>query len=205
MKSSLYLVLTSSYREELSPLEIATLAIDGGVDVLQMREKELSWEKMVSLGRRYRDICSKGGVTFIVNDDPGLAIEVDACGVHLGQEDLQSIGIDAVRNVMGDKIIGLSTHSVEQFRDANEQDLDYIAYGPLFETKTKDYCIGLNDVEAVIKEAKKPIVFIGGINLLNIDQVLAFGASNIAVISAIMQAPDIKLQASLFKGKISKS
>ena len=203
MQNSLYLVLSSDYRPDLNPLEIAIQAIEGGVNILQMREKQLSWEKMVSLGRKYKELCSETGVTFIVNDDPGLAVELDACGVHLGQEDLQSMGIEEVRDVMGDRMIGLSTHSLDQFRVANEQDLDYIAFGPLFETKTKDYYIGLNDLEIVLQETSKPVVFIGGINLSNIDQVLAFGASNIALISAIMQAPDIRLQASLFKKKLT--
>ncbi|MCP4650888.1 MAG: thiamine phosphate synthase [PVC group bacterium] len=202
MQNNLYLVLTSSYRNDLNPVEIAALAIEGGVDVLQMREKQLSREELITLGRQYRTLCHRTGTIYIVNDNPELAVEVDADGVHMGQEDLKAIGIAEIRDIVGKRMIGVSTHSLEQFRIANEEDLDYIAFGPLFETKTKDYSIGLDEVATVLKEAKKPIVFIGGINLDNIDSVLSLGAQNIALISAIMQAQDIKLQAQLFKRKI---
>ena len=148
-------------------------------------------------------MCKKSGVKFIVNDDPFIANEVDADGVHLGQEDLKKHSLVETRNLLGqDKIIGISTHSLEQFKKANEEDFDYVAFGPIFPTKTKDYFIGTGDVEKILAAAKKPIVFIGGINLDNVDQILQKGARNIALIRAILEADDISAAAARFKAKL---
>lgn len=202
-KYNLYLVLTSTYRRDLDPVLIAEQAIDGGIDVLQMREKSLSKQDLVNLGKKYRELCSKRKVAFIVNDDPYLAMQVDADGVHMGQEDIQKMGIEKLRDIMKDKIIGISTHNVNQFQLADNWDIDYIAYGPLFETKTKDYFIGLDDVKIVLQGAKKEVVFIGGINLGNVDQVLDLGAGNIAVIRDIVCADDIISHTKKLKEKLT--
>ena len=90
-----------------------------------------------------------------------------------------------------DKIIGLSTHSPEQFKIAQDQDFDYCAFGPVFFTKTKSYYIGTNDLGEVFQMAKKPVICIGGITLRNVKKLVALGATNIAVIRAITEAGDI--------------
>lgn len=200
MKNCLYLVLTSNYRKEIDPLKIAEQAIEGGVDILQMREKDLSKDQLLFLGKQYRELCNRSNTVFIVNDDPELSVELDACGVHMGQEDLKKYKIKGIRSIVSKKrIIGLSTHNLKQFREANMADIDYIAFGPLFRTKTKDYFIGTNDLITVLKEAVKPVFCIGGITLKNVEHILTCGASNIAVISAIMKAEDITLQTKIFK------
>ncbi len=189
---SLYLVLSSEYRKDIKPVDIARQAIEGGVDIIQMREKSLAEAELISLGRQLSDLSSKREIIFIVNDDPNIAVECYADGVHLGQEDIKKYPIDKVRKIIGEeKIIGTSTHSVEQFEQANVSDCDYIAFGPIFSTKTKDYHIGPEDIERVLSVALKPVIFIGGISLDNIDDVLQKGAKNIAVIRSIMQAEDI--------------
>ena len=191
-ENSLYLVTSQQYSPERSSLEVAREAISGGVDILQMREKKASREELAKLGSELASLCEKNNVIFIVNDDPILARQVNADGVHLGQEDLEEYPIELTRAIMGkDKMIGISTHSIDQFKRANESDCDYIAFGPIFSTPTKDYSIGTEDIKKSIRIATKPVVFIGGIDMDNIDAVLEEGARNIAVIRAIVQAENV--------------
>lgn len=189
---SLYLVISEECGRGRGALEIAKRAIEGGVDIIQMREKSKPAGELVRLGRAMSDLCRRSRVTFIVNDDPALAKEVGADGVHLGQEDIKLSSLEASRRMLGrEKIIGISTHSVEQFRDANEEDFDYAAFGPIFKTKTKDYFIGPDGIAAVSGIAKKPVFFIGGIDLLNVGDCVNRGAKNIALIRGITEADDI--------------
>jgi thiamine-phosphate pyrophosphorylase len=197
MKNSLYLVLTEEYCRKPA-IDVAKEALRAGVDVLQMREKNKPKEELLRLGKELGALCTD--IPFIVNDDPYLANELDADGVHLGQEDYKKY-LD-VRKIMKDKIIGLSTHSVEEVKQANNLDVDYLAFGPIFETKTKDYSIGASDVEQVLNIATKPLVFIGGINENNIDELIKQGANNIAVIRAITGAKDIASSVKKLKNKI---
>ena len=200
---NLYLVLSETCGKGRRSVEIARQAIDGGIDMLQMREKGLSPAGLMSLGAELCRICRRSGVSFIVNDDPALAKKTDADGVHLGQEDLKKHSLRKTRKLLGpEKIIGVSTHSLEQFKNANMEDFDSIAFGPIFLTKTKDYFIGTGDVGAVLGIAKKPVVFIGDINFDNVDDILEKGAKNIALIRAVLEAPDIKKAAEDFKKKL---
>lgn len=200
---SLYLVLSEEYGGSVPLMSIAEEAIAGGVDILQMREKHKSPEELIGLGRRLASLCKENGVTFIVNDDPLLAKNLEADGVHLGQEDIQQYPVNTVRQIIGrDKIIGLSTHSLEQFQRANHMDVDYVAFGPLFPTKTKSYHIGTGDVSRVLQTALKPVVFIGGINADNLDLLLAAGVSNIALIRDIMQAENVAARTKWYKSRL---
>ena len=125
--------------------------------------------------------------------------------MHLGQEDIKNCPISKAREIIGqDKIIGISTHSIEQFKIATESDCDYIAFGPIFPTKTKDYSIGMGSVGEVLDISNKPIVFIGGIDLTNIDILLEKGVKNVAVIRAIVQAEDIKSKVGELKKRINR-
>jgi thiamine-phosphate pyrophosphorylase len=203
---SLYLVISEECGLGKSPVEIAEQAISGGVDIIQMREKNMDRDKLLKLAYELSDICKANNVTFIVNDDPLIAKVVDASGVHLGQEDLKKYSVRAAREIIGkDKIIGVSTHSLAEFNKANDDDVDYIAYGPIFPTKTKDYFLGKSDIRGVMSIAKKPLVFIGGINLSNLDKVLVEGARTIAVIRGIIQSDDIRSAARDFKNRIIKA
>jgi len=201
---SLYLVTSEEYNFSCSTLDVVRQAIAGGVDIIQMREKDKSIEELLALGKELSALCREAGVIFIVNDDPYLAREVDADGVHLGQEDLKECSLEEARAVLGeDRIIGVSTHSFEQFDEAQESDCDYVAFGPIFITKTKDYHIGDSEVPAVIEAAQKPVVFIGGIDFDNVDSLLKQGAKNIAVIRAIVQSDDICASAKALKERIN--
>ena len=167
-------------------------ALAGGVDIVQMREKGRSKEELLSLGIELAGLCRDHNAVFIVNDDPYVARDCGADGVHLGQEDLRTCSVTKAREIMGPAgIIGVSTHSYDQFSAANGAEVDYIAYGPVFPTKTKDYFIGADNIEKIMAEAVKPVVFIGGINEDNIGEILDKGGKNIAVIREITQAEDI--------------
>jgi len=221
--NSLYLVITEEYGKSRNAMEIAESAIKGGVDIIQMREKNRSKDWLIGMGKDLARICKANNVIFIVNDDPFLAAEVDADGVHLGQEDALKYPIDKARKVLGeDKIIGISTHSITQFTAANDggfdpsvrpgpveslaqgqsracRGADYITFGPIFETKTKGYFLGAENVGEVVRIAKRPAFFIGGINLANIGDILKRGAKNIALIRGITEAEDMTARTREFK------
>ncbi len=202
---SLYLVISEEYGLGKNALEVAHQAISGGVDIIQLREKAKPKDELLKLGAELSKICQDSGIVFIVNDDPLIAKEVQASGVHLGQGDLHKFSIAKTRDIIGcDKIIGVSTHSLDEFKAANQDDVDYIAYGPIFPTKTKDYFLGAKDVKEIIAIARKPVFFIGGINLDNLDELLKQGARNISLIRGIMQAEDIKAAARAFKDRLIK-
>ena len=201
MKSkNLYLVLSSECCGNRDPLSVAEKALHAGVDILQMREKNITHRELLSLGNKLSLLCKQFHALFIVNDNPLLAKELSADGVHLGQEDLLRFPLEETRRLLGrEKIIGLSTHCLDQFIKANEQDFDYLAFGPVFPTKTKNYFIGTKDLEQVLKIALKPVVLIGGITQKNISKLTTMGAGNIAMIRAITEAPDISEAVRNFK------
>ena len=148
---SLYLVLSEDYGDGKPLMSIAEQAVAGGIDILQMREKHKSKEELLQLGGALAELCKKNGITFIVNDDPLLAVELEADGVHMGQEDFQQCPLGKVRHLVGqNRIIGLSTHSLEQFQRGHEIDVDYLAFGPIFPTRTKNYSIGTGDIQEVM-------------------------------------------------------
>lgn len=199
----LYLVISEEYSDGRSAIEIARSAIKGGVDIIQMREKKKTAAELYALGKSLSSLCKASHVTFIVNDDPMLAKEVDADGVHLGQEDIKLFSLEMSRRLLGHKkIIGVSTHSLEQFKEANEKDFDYIAFGPVFRTEIKDQYAGTDDIDKILKIASKPVIFIGGITLSNMDELTQKGARHISLIRGIVQSPDIEEAAKNFRKKL---
>jgi len=183
--------------------ETARLVIDGGADAIQLREKAISDEEFIPLAREIHDIAAQRGTLLIINDRVDVAKEVGAEGVHLGQQD---IGISEARDVIGnEKIIGVSTHNIEQARQAQKEGADYIAIGPAYPTHTKIYepPVGLEVVQEVAKEISIPFVVIGAITLENLDEVLKTGATRVAVCSAIISSGDITSSARQFKDKLT--
>lgn len=203
---SLYLVISESCALGKSAEEIAKAAIAGGVDMIQMREKDKPKTDLVRLGRRLSALCRASGCIFIVNDDPILAAEVGADGVHLGQEDIKSFTIGRARDILGpDKIIGISTDTISKAKGANNEDIEYIGFGPVFPTALKDKCVGTKDVQEVLKISKKPVFFIGGITLNNVGELLAKGAKAVAVIRAILESDDITLEVKKWKNCLNSA
>ncbi len=186
----LYVILDASLLSS-GELDSARILAETGVRLVQYRAKSLSVRAQVEASSRLAGYFSAEKITFVVNDRADIALLAGADGVHLGQEDLS---VDDARTVLGPgKIIGVSTHNLEQVRRAADTSADYIAVGPVFPTATKanpDPVTGLELVRRARELTKKPIVAIGGIRLETAASVLAAGADSIAVISDIWRALD---------------
>ena len=167
--------------------------------MVQLREKGLETRPWLDLAIELNRLCRKRKVIFIVNDRVDIAAACDADGVHLGQEDFP---VFLARRILGKrKIIGKSTHSLEQAQAALKEKADYVAVGPVFWTGTKkiDRPVGTELVTQVRTLTKKPILAIGGIKPENSVSVIAAGASGVAVVSALMVAADAAETARAFR------
>ena len=164
--------------------------VDGGVDVLQLRDKQLDDRTLVARGRLLRELTRGTATTFIMNDRPDLALLTDADGVHVGQEELTVH--DARRIVGPDRLVGVSTHSLEQARQAVLDGADYLGVGPTFPSTTKSFAEfpGIEFVQAVAAEIRLPAFAIGGITLENVGDVARTGLRRVAVSGAIASAQD---------------
>jgi thiamine-phosphate pyrophosphorylase len=163
----------------------------GGARWLQLRVKALPPSDFLDLAHRARTATRSYGCKLIVNDRVDIALACDADGVHLGQEDL-SLAVG--RKLIGDKIIGISTHDLDQAREAEQNGADYIGFGPMFGTSTKDTGYTARGVEMLRKiraGVNLPIVSIGGINEQNVQQVWQAGSNSAAIISDILRAENI--------------
>ena len=198
-------VLISSNIAKKSVKETARLVIDGGADAVQLREKTISDRKFISLAREVRDITTKRGSLLIINDRVHVVRKVNADGIHLGQQDMSAL---EARNIIGDeKIIGVSTHSITQARQAQKDGADYIAIGPIYPTSTKGHepSVGIEILHEISEAVSIPIIAIGAITLENLDVVLKAGASRIAVCSAIIGSKDIYSSTRQFKEKLGET
>lgn len=198
-------VLISSNIAKKSVKETARLVIDGGADAVQLREKTISDSKFISLAREVRDITTKRGSLLIINDRVHVVRKVNADGIHLGQQDMSAL---EARNTIGDeKIIGVSTHSITQARQAQKDGADYIAIGPIYPTSTKGHepSVGIEIIHEISEAVSIPIIAIGAITLENLDEVLKAGASRIAVCSAIIGSKDIYSSTRQFKEKLGET
>jgi thiamine-phosphate pyrophosphorylase len=166
-------------------------ALRGGVDIIQLRLKDADDETIVATARRYAAICRPQGVPLILNDRPDLVAAADTDGVHVGQDDTP---VAQARALVGpQRIVGLSTHSPIQIdAAAAEPEVDYIGVGPVHATPTKPGrpAVGLELVRYAAAHATTPFFAIGGIDAANIAAVRAAGATRIAVVRAITDAPD---------------
>lgn len=179
-------------------------AIAGGADVIQLRDKNATAKELIKVARPIRRLTRKAKVLFIINDRLKIAKAVDADGVHLGQDDSP---IKVARSILGrNKIIGLSTHSLSQAKEAQKNGADYIGVGPIFATPTKpEYkAVGLDLIKKVKSAIKIPFVAIGGIDTSNIDEILSAGANRVAVVRAVCGAKNIRRAASFLKRKLQK-
>lgn len=172
--------------------EIVEDLLSGGARVIQLRDKVTPFEELLRVGRELVYLTRDSGAQLIVNDNPYLAKEIGADGVHVGQHDCPP---DLAREILGPgKIVGLSTHNPNQAIRAQMLDVDYIGWGPVFAPKSKESEypeLGLKLVEWAARTLKIPFVCIGGIDATNIAQVAAAGGKVCAVISAVMDQPQI--------------
>ena len=206
-KMRLYVLLSPEHCK-IPILDAARAVVDGGADVVQLRCKETADREIVRLSRDLRKMTENAGVGFIMNDRADLARLVNADGVHLGQEDLPPA---AARKVLRrGQIVGVSTHTIEQARQAAADGADYIGVGPIYPTQTRGYekGVGVEHLRAVAAEAQLPLVAIGGITVNNVQAILSAAPQRhiaIAVCSAIIGAADIKAATEDFKRAIQRA
>ena len=166
--------------------EIVTIVLSSGVRCIQYREKNKSRRDIYREALILRKLTNEFGAVFIVNDYTDIVLAVNADGVHLGQDDLP---LKEARKILGkEKIIGISTHSIEQAIEAEQGGASYIGFGPIFHTKTKDAGEpkGIEMLKEVKRHIKIPVIAIGGINIENLRSVIDSGADAVAVSSAII-------------------
>lgn len=166
-------------------------ALPMGLGWVQLRGKNVAADRLLELGREALPLCRKNGAALIVNDHVDLARELDADGVHLGQEDESPR--EARRKLGPDKIIGWSTHNHDQWLQARERAVDYIGFGPVFPTSTKenpDPVTGLEELGRAALESDLPVTAIGGIGPEKVAEVMKAGATAWAVVSAVGRAQD---------------
>jgi thiamine-phosphate pyrophosphorylase len=203
-ESKLYCFSPGNLCGNRDPLEIVEKELKGGADVIQLREKHRPKKEIIEIGFYIKALTSKYNALFIVNDDLDVALILDADGLHLGQED---IPIEYARSFMKDKLIGISTHSLEQAKDAIKRGADYIGFGPIFETSTKEKkekVVGLEALRKLSSFCPIPYVAIGGIGLNNINTVLSYGCKRVAIISDIINSPDIEKRCKQIKEILSQ-
>jgi thiamine-phosphate pyrophosphorylase len=190
MDPSLYVILDRAAARARELEAILDGALAGGCRMIQLREKEWPSGRLLSLAERLRERCRRAGATFIVNDRVDLAVAVGADGVHLGQDDLPPrVARLLLRPGM---ILGRSTHSLAQAREARDDGAGYIAVGAMFPTTTKpDFqLVGPELVRTIRPETTLPLIGIGGITPDNAGAVIRAGADGVAVISAVCGAAD---------------
>ena len=196
----LYCILDLGYVPEADAATATSALLEGGADLLQLRAKGHDLDTIRRVAERLLPLCRAADVPFILNDHPALAADLGADGVHIGQDDGP---LSEARAIMGPgKIIGRSTHSLEQARAALAEGFDYIGFGPLFPTPTKvgRPGIGLENIAVMQREvgSRIPAFCIGGIVPETLPEVIAAGAQRIVVVSALLQSPDIRLATRLF-------
>lgn len=184
----LYLVMTDPV---VGYAKCAGAAVKAGVKIIQLRMKKASREDILREAREVRRVTSGTETLFIVNDDPALAAEVMADGVHVGQDDMDPVEIRERYPQL--RIIGLSTHSPAQTAASNSKPVDYIGVGPVYATPTKeipDATLGLETMAEMIRLSDRPAVAIGGIDEERLPAVIRSGARNFAVVRAVCHSHD---------------
>ncbi len=185
----LYLVTDSTLAQGRSLEDIVIEAVQGGVTMVQLREKHLDTRAFIEMALRLKTALEPFGVPLIINDRVDVALASNAEGIHIGQSDMP---YETARRLLGpDKIIGLSVENMQQVREANALDVDYIGVSPVFATPTKTDTarpFGIEGLRSAAKISHHPIVAIGGINAATAPAVLAAGADGLAVVSAIVCA-----------------
>jgi thiamine-phosphate pyrophosphorylase len=180
--------------------ELLREAVAGGVEVFQLREKELPDDELAAVANATRALCERIGALFIVNDRPAVAAEAGADGVHVGQDDLP---VQAVREIVGEQmLIGLSTHTPEEIDAVDPAIVDYIGVGPVHETPTKRgrRAVGSELVSYAAAHSPVPFFAIGGLDAENLGEVLAAGAERVCVLRAIADAEDPRAAAAELRG-----
>jgi len=202
----LYTFVDTAYLNGRDPVEVARQLCDGGSDIIQLRAKTSPRDQLLSIARKILEVTTAAGVWLVINDYPYLAGEIGAPMAHLGQEDFFDAGRKHVSSVQvtRDLQIGLSTHSPEQAGRAIAAGAAYIAIGPVYATGTKPTAktLTLEYVRWAAANVRIPWFAIGGINEKTIDAVMEAGAKRVCIVSAILQAPDIRKSCESFRARL---
>lgn len=186
---------------KLKPIDVLEAAVAGGVDCVQIREKNMSSNELVRWGQEVQQHCRRLNVPLVINDNVEVAWALRADGVHLGQEDMD---VETARRLLGAQVwIGLSTHDLEQADEAIEIGATYAGFGPIFATQTKGYTQGLGPeyLAAAMAIARLPLVALGGLSPANIWMIPE--QAGIAVSSAICAAEDPQTAAQFLRNRRS--
>ena len=186
--SSLYVLMSCGSSHSNFQAKVEEL-LGGEADVIQLRDRSADDRTLISRARAGTEIARRLGKVFIMNDRADLALAADTDGVHVGQEELP---VADARRIVGNRFVGVSTHSIQQARDAVKDGADYIGCGPVFSSKTKCFTefVGTEFLAQVADEIQIPTFAIGGIDLTNVDQVVRSGMHRIAVTGAIRDSDD---------------
>ncbi len=187
----LYVIIDPEVAGDRPEDEIARQAIEGGARLVQLRDKQREKGLQLPVAQRLKEICAQASVPLIINDHLDLALAAEADGLHVGQKDLP---VSIVRRLMPDAIIGCSTNNVEEALRAQADGASYVSVGRLFPTDSKADTrpATLETLRAVKQAVHIPVAAIGGITEENIDAVLEAGADLVAVIGAVVAAPDVR-------------
>ncbi|MBI5393501.1 thiamine phosphate synthase [Candidatus Woesearchaeota archaeon] len=204
-KCKLYFI-TDSKLSELNVLQQVEAAIAAGCTVIQYREKDEERATIKVTAKKIRDITNKHKVLFIMNDYLDIACETQADGLHIGQED---IPYEQARQLLGkNKIIGISCHTLEQAKAAEQKGADYIGFGPIFHTNTKYYTgniVGAELLQKAVSTMNIPVIAIGGINHKNLDQVIKADPAAVVMISALLEKKNLQLEIKKVINKLNQT
>ncbi len=187
-KAGIYLVTSETLSRGRSTLEIIREALDGGISLIQLREKDLNKQDFYHLALKARAITAEKGALLMINDHLDIALATEADGVHLGQTDLP---VAAARKLTKDLIVGASTHNAREAQKAEKDGASYVNIGPLFPTKTKKWdqnFLGLDGLRETAQTITIPFTVMGGIKKQHIPELRAAGAKIVALVTAITSA-----------------
>ncbi|MEH0157225.1 thiamine phosphate synthase [Limibacter armeniacum] len=197
--NKLYLVTSESDCRHHSLASVIQMAAEGGVGMVQLREKNASTREFIQKGLLLKTLLKPFNIPLIINDRVDVALAVEAEGVHLGQSDMP---VESARRLLPpNSIVGLSVESLEEVKEAENLPVDYLGVSPVFGTQTKtDTKIewGLDGLQHIRQISKHRLVAIGGISITNAEEVLKAGADDLALVSAICGVPDPKLATAEF-------
>jgi thiamine-phosphate pyrophosphorylase len=200
----LYAIIDPAQAGCRSPVEVAAALLSAGVRLIQLRDKHASSRELYESAHDLAECVHQARGRFILNDRADIARAVDADGVHVGQHDMP---VELARGILAPlQWVGYSTHDLEQVREADRSSADYIAFGPVFPTASKqnhDPVVGLQGVRQARQATRKPLVAIGGITLANAQAVMEAGADSVAIIRGLVGAEDIRKRAEEFLELVS--
>lgn len=200
----LHVLTDTALQNRFSHIRLTEMAIAGGADAIQFRQKQGSTRELIETACRMKDLCAGAGVIFIVNDRVDIAIASNADGVHLGQDDFP---IPLAKRLLGnDRIIGGSAGNIKEAMKCLDEGVDYIGLGPVYPTRSKDDAgpaTGIMLMRQLVKDIHCPVIAIGGMNEKNVSEIIRAGAHGIAVISAVCCAEDPEKAARILKGALN--